>query len=190
MTKEYSVKVTIKNNLLKKRMEAAGYDSIISFCRSSGVQTSMMQAALSFKLSLYNQKGKIRDPWVRISDFLNCEPQELVPEQHWYDSVKKNSSEFEVDKEAFEALSYKPNPQFLLAQGNIQNAVRNAMGKLTVREQKIVNLLSIEGYILDDVAEMEGVTRERIRQIHLKALRKLKHPSRGLSTKLLNDLEQ
>lgn len=190
MTKEYSVKVTIKNNLLKKRMEAAGFDTIIAFCRASGVQTSIMQAALSFKLPLYKQDGNYSNSWVRISDFLNCDPEDLVPKQHWYGAVKKNSSEFEVDKEAFGALSYNPSPQFLIAQGNIQNAVRNAMGRLTAREQKVVKLLSIDGHILDDVAEMEGVTRERIRQIHLKALRKLKHPSRGLNRELLSDLNQ
>ena len=38
-------------------------------------------------------------------------------------------------------------------------------------------------YTLEEVGDMFGVTRERIRQIEAKALRKLRHPSRSKKVK-------
>lgn len=187
--KEYSVKIIIKNNFLKQRMENAGFDTIISFCRSSGVQMTTIMKALSFKLPLYNKWGKVSQPWVRISDFLNCDPEDLVPEQHRHYAVKNNVSEFEADMQSLGALSYRPNPQFLLAQHNIKDAIRNAMGKLTKREEDVLKRVAIDGESLDDVAKIYNVTRSRIAMIRNKAISKMKHPSRGLNKILLDDLE-
>ena len=56
------------------------------------------------------------------------------------------------------------------------------MGTLTEREAKVLKLrFGLEGtkqMTLEEVGRVFGVTRERIRQIEAKALRKLKHPSR------------
>ena len=55
------------------------------------------------------------------------------------------------------------------------------------RESKVV-ILRLFGWTLEQVGERFDVTRERIRQIEAKALRKLKHPSR--SRKLRSFLDQ
>ncbi|MFA5698040.1 MAG: DNA-directed RNA polymerase subunit alpha C-terminal domain-containing protein [Candidatus Izemoplasmatales bacterium] len=52
------------------------------------------------------------------------------------------------------------------------------MESLTEREIRIVTKRLIEGLTLESVGIQEGVTRDRIRQIEAKALRKLRHPSR------------
>ena len=70
--------------------------------------------------------------------------------------------------------------------------IRNVLSTLTDREKEVIVLrFGLEdGYphTLEEVGQRFGVTRERIRQIEAKAIRKLKHPSR---TKLLRDfLEQ
>jgi len=62
---------------------------------------------------------------------------------------------------------------------------------LSVREQKVLKLRfgleDARARTLEEVASEFSVTRERIRQIEAKALRKLRHPSR--SRKLKDYLE-
>lgn len=58
---------------------------------------------------------------------------------------------------------------------------------LTDREQQVIRLRfgfeDGQSYTLEDVGKRFGVTRERIRQIEAKALRKLRHPSRTVTLK-------
>jgi DNA-binding CsgD family transcriptional regulator len=54
-----------------------------------------------------------------------------------------------------------------------------ALETLTHREQKLLWCRFWADYTLDETGMVFGVTRERIRQIEAKAIRKLKHPTRS-----------
>lgn len=64
----------------------------------------------------------------------------------------------------------------------LKDHLDEVLGTLTEREAKVLKLrFGLEGtkqMTLEEVGRVFGVTRERIRQIEAKALRKLKHPSR------------
>ena len=67
---------------------------------------------------------------------------------------------------------------------NLRDIAGNVLQTLSPREEKVIRLrfgLDIEGRerTLEEVGEDFKVTRERIRQIEVKALRKLRHPSRA-----------
>ena len=66
--------------------------------------------------------------------------------------------------------------------GRFDEATRN-LGGLTAREAKVLtNAFGIDmntDHTLEEVGKQFDVTRERIRQIEAKALRKLRHPSRS-----------
>ena len=66
---------------------------------------------------------------------------------------------------------------------NLQEHTRNVLATLTPREEKVLRMRFGIGEKVDHTLEEVGrdfaVTRERIRQIEAKALRKLRHPSRG-----------
>ena len=72
-------------------------------------------------------------------------------------------------------------------QSLLHDQVRDILGSLSYREQKVLSLrFGLEdGHprTLEEVGKFFGVTRERIRQIEAKALRKLKHPSRSRKLK-------
>ena len=62
--------------------------------------------------------------------------------------------------------------------------ILNLLGGLTTRERTVLEyrfaIRDGKYYTLREVGEIFGVTRERIRQIQEKSLRKLRHPSRSL----------
>jgi RNA polymerase primary sigma factor len=66
---------------------------------------------------------------------------------------------------------------------NLNESVRRILGSLTAREAKVLRMrFGIDmntDHTLEEVGKQFDVTRERIRQIEAKALRKLRHPSRS-----------
>ena len=73
----------------------------------------------------------------------------------------------------------------------LKEQIEEVLGTLTPREQRVLQLrFGLEdgrSRTLEEVGKEFNVTRERIRQIEAKALRKLRHPSR--SRKLKDYLE-
>lgn len=56
--------------------------------------------------------------------------------------------------------------------------VADALATLTEREQGVIACRFERGLTLEQTAKEYGITRERIRQVEAKALRKLRHPTR------------
>ena len=70
---------------------------------------------------------------------------------------------------------------------NLREATTKILSSLTAREERVLRMRFGIGmnsdHTLEEVGQQFSVTRERIRQIEAKALRKLKHPSRSKKLK-------
>jgi RNA polymerase primary sigma factor len=80
------------------------------------------------------------------------------------------------------------NPADAVVASNLREITDEVLATLTPREEKVIKMrfgLGISGseHTLEEVGQHFAVTRERIRQIEAKALRKLRHPSRSRKLK-------
>ncbi|MBI5190338.1 MAG: RNA polymerase sigma factor RpoD [Nitrospirae bacterium] len=76
-----------------------------------------------------------------------------------------------------------PSPLELAINYDLQEQIRRVLNTLTPREEKVLRrrfgIGEAADHTLEEVGQEFDVTRERIRQIEAKALRKLRHPSRS-----------
>jgi RNA polymerase primary sigma factor len=76
-----------------------------------------------------------------------------------------------------------PNPIDLVIANNLRQITQEVLKTLTPREEKVIKMrfgLDSDGveHTLEEIGKHFAVTRERIRQIESKAIRKLRHPKR------------
>ena len=75
------------------------------------------------------------------------------------------------------------NPQDAVIHGDLEEQTRSVLATLAPREERVLKMRFGIGeranHTLEEVGQDFDVTRERIRQIEAKALRKLRHPSRS-----------
>ncbi|MBT43224.1 MAG: RNA polymerase sigma factor RpoD [Idiomarina sp.] len=97
-------------------------------------------------------------------------------DSHLGDFIEDNTLDLPIDSATSESL---------------RNSVREVLGGLTAREAKVLRMrFGIDmntDHTLEEVGKQFDVTRERIRQIEAKALRKLRHPSRSEQLKSFLD---
>lgn len=117
-----------------------------------------------------------------ISNKLELTHQEALEQYNFtlrLDEPMSNIYEFEeddilyCDTDLFETSSYKI----------LSESIRNILKTLTTREAKVIGwrfgFEDGKEKTLEEVGDIFGLTRERIRQIEKKALRKFQHPSRA-----------
>ena len=119
-------------------------------------------------------------PVERVREILKISQEPVSLETPIGEEEDSHLGDFIEDEEALapaEAASF-----FLL-----REQLRDVLGTLTPREKKVLQLRfgldDGRSRTLEEVGQVFGVTRERIRQIEAKALRKLRHPSRSKKLK-------
>jgi RNA polymerase primary sigma factor len=89
----------------------------------------------------------------------------------------------------------KMSPAEAVLNVNLKERTAHVLRTLSPREEKIIRMRfgmdDGSEHTLEEVGQSFDVTRERIRQIEAKALRKLRHPSRsGKLRSLLDDVQE
>jgi RNA polymerase primary sigma factor len=78
---------------------------------------------------------------------------------------------------------HQPSPDFNLMSESLKNEIERALSTLTDREAEVIKLyfgLNKEHSLtLEEIGEKFNLTRERVRQIKEKAIRRLRHASRS-----------
>jgi len=114
-------------------------------------------------------------PVDRVRAVLKMAQQPISLQSPVGDSDDTNFGDFIEDKSA-------ENPSDMTSYSLLKEKLQDVLESLTERERKVLELRFglVDGYsrTLEEVGKQFKVTRERIRQIEAKALRKMRHPTR------------
>ena len=127
---------------------------------------------------------KLSMPLDKVRKVLKIAKEPISLETPIGDEEDSQLGDFIEDKNAIQPLD-------AAIQSNLRETTTRVLASLTPREERVLRMRFGIGmntdHTLEEVGQQFSVTRERIRQIEAKALRKLKHPSR--SRKLRSFLE-
>ena len=119
---------------------------------------------------------KLGMPLEKIRRTLKIAKEPLSTETPVGDEEDSHLGDFIEDKNAIQPID-------TAIQSSLRDTIAEVLASLTPREERIIRmrfgLAMTSDHTLEEVGNTFSVTRERIRQIEAKALRKLKHPSRS-----------
>jgi RNA polymerase primary sigma factor len=119
---------------------------------------------------------KLHMPLDKVRKVLKIAKEPFCVETPIGDEEDSHLGDFIEDKNAVQPLD-------AAIQSNLRESTTRVLASLTPREERVLRMRFGIGmntdHTLEEVGQQFSVTRERIRQIEAKALRKLKHPSRS-----------
>jgi RNA polymerase primary sigma factor len=121
-------------------------------------------------------KRKLSAATEKVGRILKSAEEPVSLERPIGDEDSSQLGDFIEDDDAIE-------PMDAAAKEMLREQVQSALGALTDRERQVLELrfglMDGKDHTLEEVSNYFNVTRERIRQIEAKALRKLRHPTRS-----------
>jgi RNA polymerase sigma factor (sigma-70 family) len=128
---------------------------------------------------------------LRLCEICKCSAKDLFPDFLQSDEFRALPKTAEVRKEityvgleyAAKAVAALPAPEDVTDYDDLKDKIRAVLKSLTTRERKIIKLCyglgeDSQSYTFEEIARMFKMTRERVRQIQLKALAKIREPVR------------
>ena len=182
---DYRVQIKVRNARLLRAIEKAGHQPGQIFAREVGISyTGHLLPYLNLKRTPFDENGDLRPCAEMLCVFLNRLPDELWSEEQRY-PLLTNAAEIELSAASVHELLASPSdcadPLSLLEKKQAAQAVDALLDTLTPREAEVLRLrhgIDGEPMNLEEMAKAKGCSRERIRQIEAKALRKLRAPAR------------
>ena len=190
--KEFRLKVSVRNNLLLSAIEAQGYVSVAEFERACEIGIGRINNLVAMREAPILQSGEFSQNAKLIMEVLGAAPTDLWTEQQLTIKLKTNSGERAIDADIVQHLleqkdrtDYLPSPEDSLLAAETAAIVEQVLGTISPREKDILQERFEKDLTLEEVGNHHGVSKERIRGIESKALRKLRDPTRST---ILKDL--
>ena len=179
--KDYRLTIKIRNNRLLKAIEGAGGTPGQKWCEANGLLYEQVNFFINMARSPITKKGSLTLSAAKLCDVLDKLPEDLWSTEQLY-PLEKNFSEMEMDHSQVMALLPTEQQSYLMDlsdfdQEKIQSLVSQVTKQLSKKEQEVIKMRFEDDFTLDECGEKLNLSRERIRQIEAKALRKLRHPT-------------
>ncbi len=182
--KDYRVTVKVRNNRILKAIADLGGKPGQIWCEANGLDYGSVNDLINMTASPLSAKGELSTTAQKLCDVLNKIADDLWSNDQLY-PLEKNFSELEMDGAEVAALIGSGEQSYLQDFSNVETEelkrdLGKAMQKLTFNERHVLAALYEDGMTLDAIGERLDLSRERIRQIQLKAEDKLRNKANVL----------
>jgi RNA polymerase sigma factor (sigma-70 family) len=196
---EYRVNLKVCNNLILSAIENSGYKSVNQFCKINKLCPSRVGDMINLKRLPVGKDGSWTGLSERIAKALGLFPEDLWTQEQTYFVLPKNQSHFNVSHKELALtlarhtgeLPDECDVEVNLLQQDRKRVLNDVLESLTDREAKVLQLRfginTDREHSLSEIASMLDVTSERVRQIELSALRRLREPRRLDELKTVED---
>ena len=182
--KSFELTLQVRNNQLKaRRLELSLTQRKLA--EKAGIGLMSYNALEAMRRSPLGKKSPWRMVAYRLADFHGISPEELFPPEICAVTTPKSIRELNAPDAEMLLAACRPSepesPEKLLETRELKNSINNALQILTPREKRIMELrFGLNGrreLTLEEAGKVFYVSRDRIRQIEARALRKLRHPN-------------
>ena len=184
---DYRLRLTVRNARLLRAIEAAGHRPGETFAAVAGIDYGKsLLPYLNLTRSPIGRDGLLRECAWSLCDYLGASPGELWSDEQ-LTPLASNVVQKDLNYEQMRSLSGPVadgdvDPQSLAAQSRAARLLLDSLDDLTHKEAVVIRCrfgIGAHEMTLEEVGDQLGTTRERVRQIEMKALKKLRHPSRN-----------
>lgn len=169
MSEDFNIKISVRNGRLLKAIRAR-YASVADLARKCHLHQTRVNSLVTMKVKPFNQNGWT-DLALDVAAMVGKEPEDLWPDHLRELKLIKSTAEMEVDLDSVKQLIQDGTSEKSLSQ---ISAISKFSEALTKRERQCMAMRWALGHTLDETARVFGVTRERVRQVEAKAIRKMK----------------
>lgn len=185
------------NDRMRKLMTESGFENGASLADAAGVHHAYVYGFMNLTKPPINKDGAINPALNCIAAALDCLPEDLFePDEFGYE-ITRPWEKFRTvvirqvgNPEVFD-LSRENEPLSRLEMISLSDTITALFATLTPREERVLRLrfgFSTKGeHTLEELGEKFSTSKERLRQIEAKALRKLRHPSRSFALSQFNE---
>jgi transcriptional regulator with XRE-family HTH domain len=169
---DFNLQITVRNARLLRAIRAQ-YGSSADMCRATGINQTALSALLTMRAKPFRADGSLTTTAEAVVSALGIPADDLWPSHIARLQAKRATVEVEMDAPTFAAIA-DSDPE---RQAMMRQALARWSCDLTDRQRDVL-AIRFSGGLLEDAARELGVTRERVRQMEHRGLRKLMRRAR------------
>lgn len=176
MTKDYSVKITVRNARILRRMRELGIKTNTQLSKLSGLDQSRIGELINMRKAPLNVlTGGWTEPALALSSALRVDPEELWTVNQRTMSLRSNSEEISMSEEEVMQLMSSDHPDRLLGQ---RQGLLKALSTVDPRDRVCIERYYFDNDTMEDIGKDIGVGAARVQSLIRQGLRQLRHYKR------------
>lgn len=165
---DYNLRITVRNAHLLRAIRSR-FESAAEWARALEIPYTTLMPLITMKKSPFKKDGDLIKPAELLCFGLEATPDELWPPEIVNRPPRKSTAEVEIAAADLPQIMDE-SPERI----EMRMLISNLASDLNPREARAISIRYEEGATWDDIGKEFGVTRERARQITIKAEGKMK----------------